>query len=150
MLLNSSTELSILVNIFFSSSRIPIWSLFIVSNSLKFLASLFFCFKPTKHSRFKFCNWYNWRQWKKYLYSCYFFCDGFNSCDSYYLVFSYAWIFFFFLRFYLRESVSKRVGKGQREREKQASCLAGPWDHDLSWRQTLHGVLQVPHRYFWW
>jgi len=38
---------------------------------------------------------------------------------------------------YLTEHTS--IGRGrQREREKQAPCLAGPWDHDLGRRQPLN------------
>ena len=60
-----------------------------------------------------------------------------------------SFFFFFFKIFYLseRERESTNMGKGQREREKQTpprsrkpmyGSIPGPWDHDLSWRQTLN------------
>lgn len=57
------------------------------------------------------------------------------------------YIFFKILLIYLFEKTEQNQGEWQREREKQTphragsltqGSIPGPWDHELSWKQTLH------------
>lgn len=92
LLLNPSTELFLILAIVCFSSKISICSIFIVSNSLKFLATYIyiFFFEHRKRSCSKSCDYLE-TPWVFISLVCVMcFSDSFNSR---YLVFSYIWIF---------------------------------------------------------